>query len=168
MSGCLSAPAPVGMPEGRALPRLSPLGSVKPWQTLVTHPIILAPRLRLWNAFHWSPRTSGMHRQGQAWEGHAHLCSVLSRFPSQPTREKKVCLLLCVWVFLGLRLRISSLWSKGYRSRVSPFVVVSVCGEGKWGVMVFVMECPPRPCRFPLPGLVPLTPVGRDCQRMSG
>lgn len=36
--------------------------------------------------------------QGQACEGHVHLCLVLSRFPSQSTRDKKVCFLLSLGV----------------------------------------------------------------------
>lgn len=116
-------------------------------------PYIFSPHIETLECYPWSPRTSGRHRAGQACEGHVHLSIVLSPFPSQSTREKKVCFLLCLWVFLSLCLRIGFLWCKGYHSCISPFVVAYVCGEGKWGVMVFFMECPPRPCRLPLPGL---------------
>lgn len=41
--------------------------------------------------------------------------------------------------------------------------------EGKRGVMAFVKESTlPRHCRLSFPGLVPLAPCGKDCQRMSG
>lgn len=60
------------------------------------------------------------------------------------------------------------LWSKGYHSCISPFVIAYM-----WGKLVesngFCHGAPPpRQRRLSLPGLVPLTPVGRTVRGCQG
>lgn len=88
-SGCLS-----GVPEGRAVLTLSPLGSLNAGSLLSPTLYFLAPGMGLWDASQRFPQ--GIWDAEQAPGGHSHLLSAPS--VSQSARGEKCCF-CCLGLF---------------------------------------------------------------------
>lgn len=122
LSGCLPAPTPAG----ESSLRLWPLRSLKPWESPAYPSHICIPQIMALECFLeisealWNTQT-----RTDTWRACSSLRLALSEFPCPPTRQE-VCFLLCLQVFLSLSLRTGCLWSKGYHSRISPFVIACV------------------------------------------